>query len=122
HYAVADLLHDFEDWQDRPRAACEFDARSFRQTSGNVFQYATAGDVGESFDLSRTEQAFEGPQVTHMRFQKRRADSFTEFVQISVRAVAGYFKKEFPRQRVTVCVQPNRRQPQHDIARSDRGS
>src|SRR5205807_1730105 len=57
-----------------------------------------------------------------MRTQERLANCLAKFVQESVRPATGNFKKKLACQRITIGVQTNRRQSEHDIAWRDRAT
>src|SRR5437870_4487058 len=75
-FDVSDAPQRFKDWQHRPRAEFDLYARSLRQNPRDIFEQTAAGNVRESFNHSAVEQSLEGAQITYVRFQKRRADSF----------------------------------------------
>src|SRR5207244_6761029 len=88
----------------------------------NVFRQAAAGDMRQSFYHCAVEQAFKRAQITTVRTQQRFADGGVELAQISIRRAIGDFKEKFARQRISVCVQTDRGQGEHDVARRDRTS
>src|SRR5204863_1610050 len=119
---VANLLHDFEDWRRRPRAEPDLNPCSLRQNARNVFRQTAAGDMRQSFYHSAIEQAFKRAQITQVRTQQRFADGGVELAQISIRRAFGDLKEKFARQRVSVCMQTDRGQGEHDVVRRDRTS